>query len=401
MTWLIRGARLIDPQRGQDAVADLYLADGRILAQAAAPAGFTPARVIEAHGLAVLPGLTDLAWRGGADPAREAQAALSAGVTRVVLPPWQAGIDGPLQALPLAPLCGPDGRLAEMAHALQDGCVAVAQGDGPLPGNRQLWLAMQYAADLDATLWLRPEDAALAQGGVAAAGPYAARLGLPAVPEEAETVALQTLFTLQRATGARLHLCHLSSAAGLDLLRQARRAGLPVTADATVQHLHLTDLDLGFYDARAHLRPPLRSQRDRDAIAQALADGTLDALCSDHCPLDDAAKSGPFALTRPGASAVELLLSLTLKWARDQSLPLAQAFACLTSGPARVLRQPAATLAPGAPADLCLVDLDDEWLPQLHGLRSVSCQTPFAGMMLPGRVRATFSGGRLSWEMPA
>ncbi len=401
MTWLIRGARLIDPQHGQDAVADLYLAEGRILAQGAAPAGFEPARVIEGHGLAVLPGLTDLAWHGGADPAREAQAALSAGVTRVVLAPGQAAVESPLQALPLAPLCGPEGQLAEMALALQNGGLAVAQGDGPLPGNRQLWLAMQYAADLDTTLWLRPEDAALAQGGVAAAGPYAARLGLPAVPEEAETVALQTLFTLQRATGARLHLCRLSSAAGLELLRQARRAGLPVTADATIQHLHLTDLDLGFYDARAHLRPPLRSQRDRDAIAQALADGTLDALCSDHCPLDEAAKAGPFALTRPGASAVELLLSLTLKWARAQGLPLVQAFACLTSGPARVLRQPAASLAPGAPADLCLVDLDDEWLPQLHGLRSVSSQTPFAGMMLPGRVRATFSGGRLSWETPA
>lgn len=399
MKWHIRGARLIDPFSGQDTVADLYLADGRILTQGAAPVGFVAERVLEAAGLAVLPGLTDLSVRLGSEPQREALAALSGGVTAVVSPPGQVGTDGRLRHWRLASWRQPDGRMAEMAQALEQGYVALAQGDEPLPDNRWLWQAMQYAADLDATLWLRPEDAALAAGGVAAAGPYAARLGLPAIAEQAETIALQTLFTLQRATGARLHLCRLSSAAGIALLRQARREGLPVTADVSAAHLHLSDLDIGFYDARCHLRPPLRALRDRDAIVQALADGTVDALCSDHRPLGACDKAGPFAQTVPGSSGVELLLSLTLKWARAQSLPLVQALACLTLGPARALRQTGSGLAPGAVADLCLVDLDDEWLLQPQAMRSVSEQTPFAGMMLPGRVRATLVGGRLYWEM--
>ncbi|RIQ55477.1 dihydroorotase [Bordetella avium] len=383
-----------DPLREE--MVDLFLADGQIVARHRAPDGFAADCVMDARGLALLPGLTDLSARLGADAARESQAALSGGVTRLVLPAGQPAADSPLHLAHVGPLT--QTGLADMAGLMDAGCVGIGD-DAALPDTGQLWRAMQYAAGLGATLWLRPEDAHL--GGVAAAGPYATRLGLPGSPVEAEILALQTLFTLQRATGTRLHLCRLSSAAGVALLRAARAEGLPVTADISIHHLHLTDLDIGFYDSNCHLRPPLRGQRDRDALAQALADGTLDALCSDHHPVSAADKALPFAQTPPGASGVELLLPLTLKWARAQGLPLSRALACLTTGPARVLGLPAPSLMPGEPADLCLVDTECEWLLSAGAMRSGSAQTPFAGMMLPGRVRATLIGGRALWEMPA
>ncbi|OZI77462.1 dihydroorotase [Bordetella genomosp. 12] len=395
----LRGGRNIDPREGRDEVADLFLADGRIVARGQAPAGFCADRLIDAAGLAVLPGLTDLAAQLGPHARQEGRAALAGGVVRLVLPhapPAEAGMP---QCLRLGPLLSPAGGLSAMAGWLDAGCVGIAQTDAPLPGSGLLWRAMQYAAGLDATLWLRPEDAGLADGGVMAAGAYATRLGLPGIPEQAEVLALHTLFTLQRATGVRLHLCRISSAAGVALLRAARAEGLPVTADVSMHHLHLTDLDIGFYDSRCHLRPPLRGQRDREALAQALADGILDAVCSDHRPVSAEEKRGPFGATTPGASGVELLLPALLKWARERGVPPVRALASLTLGPARVLGREAPSLEPGAPADLCVVDLQAE--SAAAASHSGSDQTPFAGMMLPGRVHLTLVGGNILWEIPA
>lgn len=384
----IQGARLIDPSAGTDAIGDLCIAEGKLVAAT----GFSADRLIDGQGLAVLPGLIDLSARVA--DAQEAQAALAGGVSCAVLPAGQR--PGRAQ-LALGPLFAGE-QLAPMAGLLAQG-VAGFEAHG-WPAAQPLLRAMQYAAELGATLWLRPQESSLAQGGVVAAGAYATRLGLPGIPVEAETLALHTIFTLQRATGARVHLCRLSSAAGVELLRQARQQGLPVTADISVQHLHLTDLDIGFYDTRCHLQPPLRGQRDRDALAQALADGTIDALCSDHTPVTQAGKNAPFAQSLPGASAVELLLPLALKWAHSRGLALPQALACLSSGPARVLGRPAPSLQPGAAADLCLLDPYAEYLLSPQSLLSGSAQTPFAGMMLPGRPLATLVGGDILWERP-
>ncbi|MCY1534848.1 Dihydroorotase-like protein [compost metagenome] len=296
--------------------------------------------------------------------------------------------------------------LAEMDLLARAGCLAYAQGDSGIADTRVLWGAMRYASGQGHTLWLRPQDPWLARGAAAASGAYAERLGLEGLPPQAETVALQTLFELQRATGARLHLARLSTAAGLALLRAARHEGLPVTADVSANSLHLTDVDIGFFDTNFHLCPPLRGQRDRDAIQAALADGVVDALCSDHSPVDGRDKAAPFPLTEPGATGLELLLSLALKWARDSRRPLGEALARVTSGPAAVLARiaplaaPAGQLGVGMPADLCLADLDAEWLVTPGALQSRSGHTPFAGMMLPGRVRATVVGGSLAWETP-
>ena len=424
----IANGRLIDPANAVDGQHDLYVADGHVVAVGREPDGFRADRVLNASGLALLPGLIDLSARvsqpgAAAFAPSELRAALAGGVTRLVLPPDPAApLDEPGKAEALmrhaepgqcrihplgAMTVGLAGEtLAEMGLLAQAGCLAYAQGEQGIADTRILWGAMRYASGIGHALWLRPQDPWLARGAVVASGAYAERLGLEGLPAQAETVALHTIFELQRATGARVHLTRLSTAAGLELLRAARREGLSVTADVSAHSLHLTDVDIGFFNTDFRLNPPLRGQRDRDAIQAALADGTVDALCSDHTLVDDAAKAVPFPVATPGATGLELLLSLALKWSRDCRRPLADALARVTCGPAAVLGKisPQAALAGqlgvGAPADLCLADLDAEWLVMPGVLQSRSGHTPFAGMMLPGRVRATVVGGSLAWETP-
>ncbi|AMG43771.1 dihydroorotase [Achromobacter ruhlandii] len=429
----IAHGRLIDPAHGRDGHHDLFIADGRVVAIDQAPDGFQADRRIEAAGLAVLPGLVDLSARvlrpdaGAPTQARlsaaELRAALAGGVTTLAVPPdTDTRLDEPAKVeallreappgqgrvLPIGALTvGLRGAtLAEMALLAQAGCLAFSPGESGIVDTRVLWGAMRYAAGQGLALWLRPQDPWLGQGAVVAAGAYADRLGLEGLPPQAEVLALQTIFELQRATGVRVHLSRLSTASGLELLRAARREGLPVSADVSANSLHLTDVDIGYFNTAFHLRPPLRGQRDRDAIQAALREGLVDALCSDHALVDDAGKSVPFPHSQPGATGLELLLSLALKWARDSRLPLPQALARVTSGPATVLRGLSPTLSGlgelgvGAPADLCLVDLEAEWLVAPGALQSHSRHTPFAGMMLPGRVRATLVGGRPAWETP-
>lgn len=429
----IAHGRLIDPAHGRDGRHDLFIADGRVVAIDQAPDGFQADRRIEAAGLAVLPGLVDLSARvlrpdaGAPTQARlsaaELRAALAGGVTTLAVPPdTDTPLDEPAKVeallreappgqgrvLPIGALTvGLRGAtLAEMALLAQAGCLAFSPGESGIVDTRVLWGAMRYAAGQGLALWLRPQDPWLGQGAVVAAGAYADRLGLEGLPPQAEVLALQTIFELQRATGVRVHLSRLSTASGLELLRAARREGLPVSADVSANSLHLTDVDIGYFNTEFHLRPPLRGQRDRDALQAALREGLVDALCSDHALVDDAGKSVPFPHSQPGATGLELLLSLALKWARDSRLPLPQALARVTSGPATVLRGLSPTLSGlgelgvGAPADLCLVDLEAEWLVAPGALQSHSRHTPFAGMMLPGRVRATLVGGRPAWETP-
>jgi dihydroorotase len=232
-------------------------------------------------------------------------------------------------------------------------------------------------------------------------------MGLAGIPVAAETIALHTIFSLVKSTGAHVHLCRLSSAEGVELVRQAKAQGLPVTCDVSINSLHLSDVDMGYFDSRARLLPPLRQQRDRDALRAALADGTIDALVSDHHPVGKDAKVLPFAEAAPGATGVELLLGLALHWARAQKLPLPKALQVVTSGPARILQNSAGTgnLAPqsgslgvGAPADLCVFDPDAQWEVQDAHLRSQGKFTPFIGHVLTGRVKHTVVAGRVVFD---
>src|SRR5204863_606377 len=241
-----------------------------------------------------------------------------------------------------------------MAVLRDAGCIAFSHADTPLSDTQMLWRALQYAATFGIAVWLRPQDGFLARGGVAHDGEVATRLGLPGIPSFAETIALATILELVRATGARVHVCRLSSAGAVELIRAARKEGLPVSCDVAVHHVHLCDMDLGYFDSNCRLDPPLRSQRDRDALARALAEGIIDCLCSDHTPVDEDGKHVPFAEAEPGATGLELLLPLALKWGGAQKLSLAATLSRITCEPARVLGVASGRIATGAPADLAI-----------------------------------------------
>jgi len=257
---------------------------------------------------------------------------------------------------------------------------------------------MEYAATFDYPVWLRPRDAHLIKDGVAHDGAVAARLGLPPIPVVSETIALATIILLMKTTGARVHVCRLSSAAAIDMVRAAKAEGLPLTCDVNVHHLHLTELDIADFNPNCHLYPPFRSQRDRDAIRAALADGTIDAICSDHAPVDDDAKELPFQESEPGATGVELLLPLTLRWARESGHGLSRAIDLISRRPAEILGIPAGRLEVGAPADLCLFNPETWWQVTRKSLRSLGKNSPFLGLEVPGQVRYTIIDGHIDFE---
>lgn len=432
MKILIQNGRVVDPASGRDEVADVAIASGRIVSIGAA-GEFSAQRVIDASGLVVAPGLVDLAARLR-EPGQEHEgmleselaAAAAGGVTSLVCPPdTDPVLDEPglvemlkfrarklsrCRVFPLGALTrNLQGQaLTEMAELTEAGCIGFAQADHPVTDHLVLLRALQYAATFGYTVWLRPLDGWLGQG-VAASGAIATRLGLSGVPVLAETVALHTVFEMVRATGARVHLCRLSSAAGLVALRAAKAEGLPVTADVSINSLHLTDVDIGYFNADMRLTPPLRQGPDRDALRAALADGTLDALVSDHNPVADDMKNLPFAEAEPGATGLELLLSLALRWGRDSGLPLTTTLARVTHAPVRVLGDALGSLASsagrlveGGVADVCLFDPEAEWTVSPAQLASQGKHTPFSfastGMALPGRVRATLVAGTLAYE---
>jgi len=419
----IQNGTIIDPAAGTEARKDVFIAAGRIVGIGQAPADFNAAKVIDASGLYIAPGFVDLSARlrepgfeHKATLESEMAAAMAGGVTSLVCPPdTDPTLDEPglvemlkfrAQKLHLAhvyPLgaltVGLKGEtITEMVELTEAGCIGFSQADNPIVDTRTLQRALQYATTYGYTVWLRPQDAYMSKGGVAASGAVASRLGLSGVPVAAETIALHTIFELMRVTGARVHLSHLSSAAGVELVRAAKAEGLALTCDVTINHVHLTDIDIGYFDAQFRLDPPLRSQRDRDAIRAGLADGTIDAICSDHTPLDDDEKLLPFAEATPGATGLELLLSLTVKWAREADVPLAKALARISSAPADVLKLPAGRITTGALADLCVFDAAGEWRVDPKKLKSQGRNTPFLGYELPARVRATIVGGHVAYE---
>ena len=433
MRTMIRNGRVIDPASGRDQMADLVIAGDRIVAIGDKASDFEADREIDARGLVVAPGLVDLAARLR-EPGQEhegmleseLQAAAAGGVTSLVcLPDTDPVLDEPglvemlkfrarklsrCRVFPLGALTRRlEGQvLTEMIELTEAGCVGFSQVDVPVTNTLVLMRALQYAATHGYTVWLRPQDAWLGQG-VAAGGAVATRLGLTSVPVAAETIAMHTLFELVRITGVRLHLCRLSSAAGVALLRQAKAEGLAVSADVSVNSLHLTDVDIGYFNADMRLTPPLRQGADRDALRAALADGTIDALVSDHNPVAEDMKNLPFAEAEPGASGLELLLALALRWGADQGLPLTRTLARVTCDPVRVLGDALGSLASsagrlveGGVADICLFDPDVDWSVTPEQLCSQGKHTPFAfastGMALRGRVRTTLVAGTIAFD---
>ena len=419
----IKNGRVIDPMNARDEVTDIFVVAGKIVALGQAPADFHANRSIDASGLIVCPGLIDLSVRlrepgfeYRATLESEMLAAAAGGITSLACPP---DTDPPLDEPGLVEMLkfraknlpGPrvypigamtqklEGKLlTEMAELTEAGCRAFTQADAPLMDTQVLFRAMQYAATFNLSLWLRPQDVSLARDGIAHDGPVATRLGLAGIPALAETVALATILLLARETGARIHLARLSTREGIAMVRAAKAQGLSITCDVASTHVHLSENDLVSFDSHLHLVPPLRGQRDRDAIREALRDGSIDALCSDHTPVDEDVKQVPFGESTPGASGVELLLPLTLKWAREMGVPLMQAIDLISWKPAQILGVPGGNLSVGSCADICIFDETVEWIVTAKTLASQGGNTPFLNHPMQGRVRYTLIDGHIDFE---
>ena len=434
MNLLIKNGRVIDPASRFDAVCDVAVADCRVVSIGQAATDFIANKTIDASRLVVIPGLIDLSARLK-EPGYEHEgmlqselaAAVAGGITSLVCPPdTDPVLDEPglvemlkfraeklhqSRVFPLGALTrGLQGEaLTEMVQLTESGCVGFSQAEVPMANTQVLLRAMQYAASFGYSVWLRPQELHLGKG-VAASGALATRLGLAGVPVAAETIALHVIFDLMRATGSRVHVCRISSAAGVALVALAKAEGLNVTCDVSINSLHLLDTDIGYFDSRMRLNPPLRQQRDRDALRKGLLDGTIDALVSDHTPVDADAKTLPFAEAEPGATGLELLLPLALKWSNDigndnSQNSMLRALQVLTTGPAAVLGASIGSLASsagrlmeGGMADVCVFDPAAEWTPEPAALRSQGKHTPFFNHSLPGKVRYTLVGGRLAYS---
>jgi dihydroorotase len=419
MKTVIRNGRLLDPVNQTDRVADLFIEEGCIAAIGEAPAGLHPNREIEARGQWVIPGLVDLHARlrePGLEHkgtiASETRAAAAGGITTLCCPPdTDPVVDTPAAAqlirrrareahqarvLPIGALTrGLKGEhLAEMAALRNAGCIAVGNARHPITSTLVMRRALEYAATLDLTVFIYPEDPWLAAGCMHE-GTVSTRLGLPGIPDCAEAIGLARDLRIVERTGVRAHFCQLSSAAAVEMIGEARAAGLPVSADVAAHHLYLTEMDVGFFNSLCHVRPPLRGQRDRDALRAAVARGVISAISSDHQPHDADAKLAPFADTEPGISGLETLLPLVLRLARDKVMPLTEALARVTAGPAAILGLEAGSLVVGAPADLCIVDPESRWTVSEETLVSHGKNSPFLGWEFEGRVTHTLLEGEV------
>jgi dihydroorotase len=419
----IKNGHLIDPKNGIDAVMDVFIAAGKIVAIGSAPNNFQANRVIDAEGLVVCPGLVDLSARlrepgyeYKATLESEMDAAVAGGITSLACPPdTDPPLDEPglvemlkhrarslnqARVYPIGALTqGLKGKhLTEMAELRDAGCVAFGQSDAPLTDTLVMMQSMQYAATFGFGVWLRPQDMSLSNNGVAHDGEVATRLGLPPIPVCAETIALSNIILLARETGAKVHLCRLSSAEGVSMVRAAKKQGLSITCDVAINHMHLSEMDIGFFDSNCHLVPPLRGLSDRDALRAGLMDGPIEAVCSDHTPVDEDAKLLPFGEAEVGATGLELLLPLTLKWALEMKFPLSTALAKITVVPAKILGVDAGHLSPATAADLCIFDPNQYWKVEPAALKSQGKNTPFLGMELQGRVKYTLVDGSIVYE---
>lgn len=415
----IMGGRLIDPANGVDQITDVHIAAGKVVALGQAPADFAVAKTIDAQGQVVCPGLVDLQVRlrepgqeNKATIASETRAAARAGVTTLVCPPdthpvtdTPAVVDlirhraeqaGFARVVSLGALTqNLDGeQLAEMSALKAAGCVGVSNAAQAISSTEVMRRAMEYAATQDLPVFLYAQDPWLAAGGCAHEGAVSVRLGLPGIPESAETIAVARELQLIEQTGVRAHFCRLSSERAANMIARAQHDGLPVTADVTAHHLYLTEMDIGFFDSQCHVLPPLRTQRDRDGLRIALQQGTVSAICSDHQPHDRDAKLAPFPASEPGISGLETLLPLALRLVDEGLLDLSQAIASITEAPANIIGL-SASLAVGETADVCIFDPKQYWQLTPETMWSRGHNSPFFNWELKGQVTHTLLAGHL------
>jgi dihydroorotase len=420
----IIGGRVIDPANNIDRITDLHIARGKILAVGEAPPDFEASLSINANAKVVCPGLIDLCVslrepgsEHKATIASETAAAASGGITTLCCPPdTYPVIDTPAVTGQIrhkarkAGFCRllPQGaltqtlngeHLSEMAALKAAGCIAVSNAYVPLANTQVQRRAMEYAATFGLLTIIRPEDDALSNDGCAHEGKVADRLGLPGIPEAAETVAVARDLALAETTGAVIHFHALSSASAARTMAWAKREARRVSADVAIHQLHLTETDLEGFDSLYHVRPPLRTDSDREGLREAVAKNVIEAISSDHQPHEEDAKASPFPDTEPGISGLETLLPLTIKLVEQGVMDLSSAIARLTCGPARILGLPLGTLTPGQVADVCIFDPDNRWFVEADKLLSNGKNTPFQGWEMPCRVTHTLLKGRLVYNL--
>lgn len=416
------GARLVDPSRGIDGPGGILVDGGRILdCGPHITAGALPERceVLDARGLVLAPGLVDLRVVVGEPGAEHKErmdsavaAAAAGGITAfAMLPDTEPPLDDPamlesvarrarrlrsVKVFPWAALtrgCAGE-QLAELRLLHEAGAVGFTDGNRAHADTRLLHRALAYASAFGGLVMEHPEDPFLADGGVMNEGWTAIRLGLPGIPRCAEAIWVERCVRLAEATGGRLHVAHVTTAEAIEVIRRAKDRGVAVSCDVTPHHLLLTEAEVEGYRTYAKVSPPLRTEEDLEALAAALADGTVDAVTSDHCPQDQDSKRLPFEQAAFGVVGLETLLAAGLELVHAGRLPLSRLIEATSTAPARILGLEAGTLAPGRPADFVLFDPDEAWTVTEAGLRSLSRNTPFEGRTFRGRVRCTFVDGR-------
>jgi dihydroorotase len=423
MKIVIKSGRVVDPANKIDAITNVYIADGRIAAVGNALAGFSADKEIDASGKLVCPGLVDLSARlrepgyeHKATIASETRAAALSGITTLACPPdTDPVIDTPaliklirqrseragyssVHCIGAASHDLKGELLSEMAALKEAGCVGVSNAMIPIKNPQIMKRIMEYAATFDLTIFLFAEDPSLRNNGCMHEGAISTRLGLPGIPEAAETVAVARDLALIADTGVRAHFCRLSTAKAAQMIARAQYEGLPVTADVSAHQLYLTDMDVGEFDAQCHVRPPLRSQRDMQGLRDAVRKGTISAVCSDHQPHENDAKLNPFREAASGISALETLLPLTLRLVDECNITLSDAIARVTTQPAKILGIEAGTLSVGAVADLIVVDPEHYWSLSRETMLSRGRNTPFIGWELKGKVQQTLINGMVVYS---
>lgn len=419
----IKNGRFIDPKNNIDSQQDVFISAGKIASLGKTPNGFKVDHTIDAKNLIVCPGLVDLSARlrepgdeYKATLVSELQAAVAGGVTSLACPPdtdpvldepglvemlkYRAKQQGLAHVYPLGAITRQlQGKaLSEMSELQTAGCVGFSQANEAITDTQVLWRAMEYAATFGFTLFLHAEEPFLAKNGVAHDGEVATRLGLKGIPSVAEALALAGILRIAQETGAKIHICRLSTGEGVAMIRAAKALGVKVTCDVSINQLHLTEHDIAYFNANCHLKPPLRTQRDKDALTLGLKDGTIDAICSDHTPVDEDAKLAPFAESEIGATGLELLLALALKWAQQENIKLPQALALITNNPANILSIAAGELGALRPADICIFDINQYWQVCPSTLKSQGKNSPFTGIEMIGKVKFTLVNGQIVYQ---
>ncbi len=422
MNICISKGRVIDPANGLDKVTNIYISKGQIVAVGRKPPGFEVKKQINVKGQIVIPGLVDLSARirepgehCKANIASETRAAAIAGITTLCCPPdttpvidtpavielihQRADQSGQAKVVCLGALThGLQGqRLAEMYSLKEAGCVGVSNAMQAIPDTEVMSRAMEYAVTCDLTVFLQPEDPWLG-GGHMHEGAYSTRMGIPPIPETAETVALARDLLLIEATGVRAHFMRLSTARSIEMIRDARKRGLPVTADVSIHQLHFTDKDTENYNSLCHVKPPFRHHSDKEQLIAGVKDGTITAICSDHQPHDHDAKTAPFSMTEPGVSALEVMLPLAIRLADDGQIGLKTIIKTMTVAPAGILGLEAGSLTPGSAADLCIFDPEKNWMVTEKNLVSEGKNTPTLGWEMKGKVTHTILNGRIVYK---